>query len=253
LTSRLLSAFTVGGANDTDFGLRANLVPTGFDDGAYGALLQIIVPGTRIPAASWELGASLINRDKVLDEVSGTLAVTRPGLPLILEREITFRPGPHEIVAVAHESTTDLVLSEHLQVSWPDPNRRPVTSGPLALLQPTSGAFVRSGVTRTSGSLAVSPTEPVSTGLPTALMGLVCRSRKHEGLLRVERILTGDAAVEFPLLQFELGGERCAQVRDLISAGSLRPGPYRYVMRVLQDGSLLSEVSRDFVATTPES
>jgi VWFA-related protein len=252
LAARLLSAFTVGAVNDVDFGLRANLVPTAFERGAYGALLQISVPGTGIPNASWELGASLIGRDKVLDEVSGTLAADRPDVPLVLEREIEIRPGPHEIVAVAHESSLGFVLSEHLQVSWPDPNDRPVTCGPVALLQPTAGAFVRGGNTRITGSLARAATEPVTTGLPTALMGLVCRNRRHKGVLRVERALIGDTAVEFPLLQFELAGERCAQIRDLIPAGSLRPGPYRYVMRVLHDGTKLHEVAREFLAVALE-
>jgi VWFA-related protein len=252
LAARLLSAFTVGAANDVDFGLRANLVPTAFQRGTYDALLQISVPGTGIPAASWELGASLIGRDKVLDEVSGTLAAGRPDVPLVLEREIAIRPGPHEIVAVAHESSMGFVLSEHLQVAWPDPNDRPLTCGPLALLQPTAGAFVRAGETRTTGSLARSEDESVRTELPTALMGLVCRSRRHKGLLRVERALIGDTAVEFPLLEFELAGERCAQIRDLIPAGSLRPGPYRYVLRVTHDGAMLHETSRDFIATTLE-
>lgn len=252
LAARLLSAFTVGAVNDVDFGLRVNLVPTAFERGAYGALLQISVPGTGIPNASWELGASLIGRDKVLDEVSGTLAADRPDVPLVLEREIEIRPGPHEIVAVAHESSLGFVLSEHLQVSWPDPNDRPVTCGPLALLQPTAGAFVRAGNTRITGSLARAATEPVTTGLPTALMGLVCRNRRHKDVLRVERALIGDTAVEFPPLQFELAGERCAQIRDLIPAGSLRPGPYRYVMRVLHDGTMLDEVAREFIAIALE-
>jgi VWFA-related protein len=253
LAARLLSAFVVGGGGAIDLGLRANLVPTGFDRGAYAALLQICVPGTGVPNTRWELGATLINRDKVLDEVSASLAVERPGVPLVLEREITIRPGPHEIVAVAHEPDLGFVLSDHVQVSWPDPNRQPVTCGPLALLQPTTGAFVRDGSTRVRGSLARSAAEPVRTDLPTALMGLVCRNRRHKGLLQVERVLIGDTAVEFPLLQFELANERCAQVRDLIPTGRLRPGPYRYVMRVLHEGSVLHEVSRDFVAAAPES
>jgi VWFA-related protein len=252
LVARLLSAFTVGAANDVDFDLRANLVPTAFERGAYDALLQISVPGTGIPDARWELGASLISRDKVLDEVAGTLSAGRPDVPLVLEREIEIRPGPHEIVAVAHESSLGFVLSEHLQVAWPDPNDRPVTCGPLALLQPTAGAFVRAGDTRIVGSLARSATEPVSADLPTALMGLVCRSRRHQGVLRVERTLIGDTAVEFPSLEFELAAERCAQIRDLIPAGSLRPGPYRYVMQVLHDGAMLHEASRDFIAAALE-
>ena len=78
-------------------------------------------------------------------------------------------------------------------------------------------------------------------------MGLVCRNRRDPGLLRVDRALIGETAVEFPLLEFELSGERCAQIRDLIPADSLRPGSYRYVMRVVHDGAVLQEAARDFV------
>ena len=77
-------------------------------------------------------------------------------------------------------------------------------------------------------------------------MGLVCTARRHEGLLRVERSLIGGTTVDFPLLQFDLAGERCAQVRDLIPAGSLGPGAYRYEVRVLQSGSVLHRASTDF-------
>jgi VWFA-related protein len=253
LATRLLTAFTGGSESDTDFGLRAYVVPTGYDRGRYAALLQVRAPGTGIPSASWQLGASLVGNEKVLDEVSATLGVDRAGVPVVLEREIAFRPGPHEIVAVAHESTLDFVLSEHVQLLWPDPDRRPVTCGPVALLQPSVGAFVRAGTTRSAGSLARADDEPVQTDLPTALMGLVCRSRRDPGPLRVERVLIGEAAVEFPSLEFELAGERCAQIRDLIPADSLGPGLYRYVLRALSGGKVLDEIARDFTATSPES
>jgi VWFA-related protein len=253
LAARLLNAFTDGGSAEAELELRANLVPTGFRRGSYAALLQISVPGSPIPSATWDLGASLINRNKVLDKIAGRLATDRPDVPLVLERELTIRPGPHEIVAVAHEATTNIVLSARLEISWPDPDRRPVTCGPLTLLQPTTGAFVRAGDTRTRGSLARSHEELVRTAEPTALMSLICRNRRSKGTLHVARALIGDAALEFPALQFELDDDRCAQVRDLIPAESLPPGPYRYILRVLHEGSVLDEVTRDFVARGPDS
>jgi hypothetical protein len=246
LVSRLMSAFTNQSPSEGHSGLLAMLVPTGFRNGSYDALLQISVPGITIPTASWDLGASLLAQDKVLDEVSGTVSVQRSGVPLILEQEVRLRPGPHEIVAVAHEATTGFVLSEHLKISWPNPNHQPVTCSPITLLQPTAGAFVRAGETRTSGSLARSDREPVRADLPVALMGLVCGARKHKGMLRVERSLIGGTTVDFPLLKFDLAGERCAQIRDLIPAGSLGPGAYRYEVRVLQNGSVLHRASREF-------
>jgi len=253
LVSRLMSAFTTQSRSGDNAGLQAILVPTGFSNGSYQALLQISVSGTVIPSTSWDLGASLLVQDKVLDEVSGTISVQRPGVPLILEREVRLRPGPHEVVAVAHEATTGFVLSDHLQTSWPNPNHQPVTCGPITLLQPTAGAFVRSGEIRTSGSLARSDTDPVRADLPVVLLGLVCGARRHKGLLRVERSLTGGTTVGFPLVEFDLGGERCAQIRDLIPAGSLGPGAYRYDMRVLASGTVLHGASRDFTveAMTP--
>ncbi len=252
LSARLLSAFALGEASATDFGLRTGLVPTSFADGSYAALLQIIVPGTLIPAASWQLGATLIERDRVLAEVSGTLAPSDPGVPLVLEREITFGPGPHEIVAVAHEARSDTLLSDHLQVAWPDPNERSATCGPLALLQPAAGIFVRQDARRTSGSLARSADEPIDAALPTALMALVCRGRNNKGPLRVERSLVGQSSVEFPLLEFDPAGDRCVQVRDLIPAGSLVPGSYRYVIRVLSRGAVADEATRAFVTLPQE-
>ena len=54
--------------------------------------------------------------------------------------------------------------------------------------------------------------------------------------------------VQFPELQFRLDSERCAQIRDVIPAGSLGPGFYRYVVRVKQDEELLQEVAREFHA-----
>ena len=67
------------------------------------------------------------------------------------------------------------------------------------------------------------------------------------------RALIGNAALEFPALQFELDDDRCAQVVDLIPAESLPPGPYRYILRVLHEGSVLAEATRDFVARGPGS
>ena len=253
LVQHLLGAFTFGEEASSDFGLKASLVPSGFARGAYSALLQISVPEALFPTAEWELGASLIARDRVVGEVSGKLAVTRGGVPLVLEREVEIRPGPHRVAAVAREASSDFIVAEQIDLSWPDPDAQPVTCGPLALLQPTEGAFVREGRTRTLGSLARTTEEPVQAGLPTALMGLVCRDRKPRGPLRVERSIVGQAVLDFPPLALDFGSERCVQVRDLIPAGRLRPGGYRYLVRALADDKLVGESSREFTAVGPES
>jgi VWFA-related protein len=249
-TAQLLGAFAMGGSRG-ELGLRAEVVPTGYEDGAYLALLQLSLPATALPAASWEVGASLIRRERVIEEVARTLAVREVGVPLVLEHALRLAPGPFELAAVARESGTGYVLSEHRRLTWPDPDGRPVTCGPLVLLQPTVGAFVRNDVTRRSGALALADSGTVLPDRPTALMGLVCRDRRRRGPLRIERSLVGDAAVDFPQLQFELDRERCAQVRDLIPAGVLGPGGYRYEMRALLEDEVAHATAHEFYVATP--
>ena len=251
LAARLLSAFALEQPDDAGFGLRANLVPTGFEDGAYSALLQLSVPATTLPTSAWDLGASILHREAVREEVSGRIGVERPGVPLILEEELRFRPGLHEIIAVAHETTAGFVLSERFQVDWPDPRGGVELCGPIALLQPRVGAFSRAGETRSSGSLARSDSDAIRTDRPAALMGLVCRGRRNEEPLSVERSLVGERHVDFPILQVAFEEARCAQIRDLIPADSLRAGFYRYEVRVLRDGAVIDETSREFVAEAP--
>lgn len=245
-SSRLLNAFLLETADDGVSGLQTNLVPSSYDRGSFTALLQVSLPGTMLPTAEWDLGASMMASDKVRGKVSGRLSVSRTGLPVVLEREVQVKPGPHEIVSVAHELTSDILLSDRRELAWPDPDRRPATCGPIALLQPTPGAFSRDGETRESGSLARAPEEPLNSQLPTALMGLVCRGKKQRGPFVVERTLVGQTRVVFPALEFDLKDDRCAQIRDVIPARVLGPGAYRYEVRILQAEATLDETDREF-------
>lgn len=251
LASRLLGAFSMERGNDFELELAASMIPTGFDDGRYRALLQVSVPGTSLPSAAWDLGASLVYRDQVFDEISGRLSVSQPGVSVVLEHELTLRPGLNEVVAVAHEVATDFVLSEHLRIDWPAPDLERAVGAPIALIQPTPGAFLRGNRTRSSGSLARSAAEPIDGSRPTVLMSLVCRNHEQKGTLSIGRILSGSAAVSFPPLEFDLGEDLCAQVRDLIPGETLAPGAYSYEVLVSQDGTALHRASLDFRVADP--
>jgi VWFA-related protein len=220
-TSRLLSAFTMPEENGKTQGLRTGLIPIGFDGDRFRALLQVSVPGSPIPNASWEMGASVVFKDKVRDESSGSLSVNRTGVPVVYEVELEFQPGSHEIIVVARETTTDLVLSEHIAVEWPEPNRTPSLIGPVALLQPTAGAFLRGGNGRSSGSLAHREIDPVVTDRPVALIALVCQGWGKLSGISVDRRLVCDAPVEFDRLLLE-PGETGAQDRPV--QGRQTPG-----------------------------
>jgi VWFA-related protein len=247
-TSELLRAFGSAGALSDPFELRAALVPTGFEDGQYSALLQLSVPGTPLQGSTWDLGATLVAREKIRDETSGRLSISGPGVPLIYESEIRFKPGAYELISVAHEGSSGLIASDELRFDWPAIDGSPATVGPIALLQPGEGAFLRDGETRSSGSVARVPSDGVLTDRPVALVGLVCRGRRQKGELEIRRSLVGASVTEFPQLEFDLELDRCAQLRDVVPEMTLAPGFYRYEVRVFQDERKLAEGQREFVA-----
>ena len=201
--SRMQLAFLQETSQD-GVGVQARLIPTGFDDGAYSALLQLSVPASRIPRATWDIGATVVYRDRIADEVSARMSVQTPGRMLVLEREIEFGPGAHELTAVAHETTTDTLLSQKLEIEWPDPDQASLTVSPVALLQPQDGVFSREGEkTRPRGPLAKATLEPLRTDLPAAITGLVCRGRRNRDAFDVVRVLTGRSEKTHEPLQIE--------------------------------------------------
>lgn len=245
-TSRLLRAFGSPDTIEDPFEVSTHVIPTGFEDGSYSVLLQFSMPGVPLHGTTWDMGLSVVAGERVHEESSGRLSLSGPGVPIVFEREVRLKPGDYDIVSVVHETSSGLVASDRLQVSWPDPTEAPAVLTALALLQPASGAFYREGETRRSGSLARGPQHPVDSALPVGLVGLVCGSRRNKGDLVVERKLVGASAIEFPPLALDLRDGRCAQTRDLVPAGTLAPGRYHYDVRLVQDGEPLFGSSRDF-------
>jgi hypothetical protein len=235
-TTRLLAAFTGIVPDTDDVKLEAVVIPTGYDDGKYTALVQIRAPSSLLPKTTWEIGASLVSRGKVRQDISGRIEVDRPSVPVIFEAEMTFGPGPYQLVMVAHEQTTDQIARAEIEADWPDPDAEEVTLGPLTLLQPSEGAFFRNGEIRRSGSLGRTSMEFIEPGLPAAVIGLVCRDKsrksKKAGLV-IERRLVGETEAPFTNLELSDSGIRCIQLRDIIRAGTLTEGRFTYELRVV--------------------
>ena len=257
-TTRLMAAFATapsGGASpeqDASPGPFTRVVPHGFSGGEFSALVQVSVPGTRIPNATWDMGASLVSRGAVRD-TAARIRTPQPGVRVVLERMMRFPPGPYELVSVAHETTTDQVLSSRIESSWPDPDEGRALVGPIAVLQPEEGAFLREEEVRESGALALGRDDPVRTDRPTALVGLVCRAKRQKGKLRVERELIGEASVEFGKVVLDDDGERCAQIRDLVYANQMFEGGFEYRIRVYDGREEIAEGGVEFYALEPES
>ena len=180
--------------------------------------------------AEWDLGTSMISRGEFKDHASRRIRVDHGNVPVVFETEMTFRPGPFQLTLVAHDNVTDMLGTARVEGSWPDP-RAGAGMGPIAVLQPAAGVFVRDGEVRRSGSLGQADQGLLRGDLETAMIGLVCRGPGVREL-RIERFLVGDAATEFPPMEIAFGDERCTQVRDLIPAGTMTEGQFSYEIRV---------------------
>ncbi|MEE8412026.1 MAG: hypothetical protein V3S47_05955 [Acidobacteriota bacterium] len=258
-TTRLLAAFTGIVPDADDLKLEGIVIPTGYDKGKYTALVQIRAPSMPLPKTIWEIGASLVSRGKVRQDFSGRIEVDRPSVPVIFEAEMSFGPGPYQLVMVAHEQITDRIARAEIEADWPDPNANEVTLSPLTLLQPSEGAFLRDGELRRSGSLGKTATEPIEPGLPVAVIGLVCRDKSKKpkkARLVIERRLIGETEASFTDLELSDSGIRCIQLRDIIRAGTMTEGNFTYELRVVDKSNReLTALKLEFSAvnsTPPE-
>jgi VWFA-related protein len=251
LTSRLLAAFASPEATRGDVPLRIGIVPTGFKNGVFSALVQVGVAGTVLTDSTWDLGASLVSGGQVRDDGSGRVQVKAPRTPVVFEKEMTFHPGPYQIVGVAHETTSNLLASKETEGVWPDLKSSLAMLGPLAFLQPANGAFLRAEKAHTSGTLVVGERDPILEDAPLAIVGIVCRSADQKGVLHVLRRVVGEGEASFPPLDLELGEDRCALFRDLVAPKTLGPGEFRFEVRVLDHDKEVAKVERPFVVVRP--
>jgi VWFA-related protein len=251
--SRLLAAFAAPEAVESDSKILGTVVPTGYHDGEFSALVQLAVPGSPLAGTVWDMGLSLVARGKVREDAAGRVSVSGAAVPVIFETEMDFAPGPYELIAVAHETSADSISTGRVEASWPDPDDGPATIGPVAVLQPSDGAFLRDTEFRTRGSRAILPKQPARTDRPTAMIGIVCRGTGKRRL-RIERTLEGDSAAEFKPQELDLSDERCALFADRIAAGTMTSGAFRYEVRVIdvEDEEELVSTVRSFLVATAE-
>jgi VWFA-related protein len=246
LTARLLSAFSAPETVRNEFPLRAGVIPTGFEGGRFRARVQVAVPGTGLPGSSWDLGVSVVTSGEVGANASGHISVSHPGVPVVLERDLTFGPGPFELVAVARESRSDQIASRRIESGWPDPDASLASIGPIAIVQRAVGAFLRNGQAKESGPLLQDEDDPLRADVETAFIGIVCRSRDQRGPLEVDRRLVGEVEAPFEKMIVDLGSDRCAIFQDRVVPGSMAEGSFRYAVRVFDRGQEVARAERSF-------
>jgi VWFA-related protein len=249
-TASLLRAFSAPNSIPDPFEVVAGLVPTGWADGKYSALLQIHVAAMPLPEPRWELGASVIAGERVRHEASGSVAAGTAPTPVTLESEVRLPPGVLRLVAVAHETRSGLVSSSERVVDWPALDGAGPAIGPIVLLQPEGGAFVREHRAQGSGALLVEDGAPLVPDRPAAFVAVVCGRRGADGV--ADRRLRGQRVHEFPPVPLDGDSAgRCVQIRDVIPSNTLGAGVFRYEID-LRAGDRAAHGSRDFVIADPE-
>jgi hypothetical protein len=244
-SARLLAAFSA--PEESEKGpISAAVIPIGHDANGFSALVQVAVPAPAVPGGSWEIGATLVRGGSAREIAKRTITTNVSGIPVVLEREERFAAGKQEIVAVARETSTETIVSRRIEFAWPDIKNGPAI-GPIAVLEPVAGAFVRGEETYARGLLARSESEPLRADHLAAIVTLVCRGRDGPNTLRVERRLVGEATTPLPPLDLDLRDEPCAQVRDLIPAGTFGAGRFVYELRAIAGGIEVARGDRRFV------
>jgi len=248
----VLVAQFVGAQDPAQSGVavRGELIATGFQNWRYAAMLQISVDGSPLPNAVWKIEGTLRASNGKVQTFEGRVTAKEPGTPVVFEAPLKFPPGPLRLRVTALETTAGQSGFSERQFDWPEPGRDSVMASPVSLLQPVRGAFRRGVSTKGQGALVVGDDDPVRTGLPIALVGVVCRGTSLDELVLVERTLQGAAPIDLGTIRLEPGGEPCAQVRDLIQPGTLRGGFFQYQLRLSTDKGVLASAVREFEAVS---
>ena len=250
--TELMAAFASPEVSSSGLSFVGTVIPVGYTDGKYSALVQIAVPPSSFDASHWNFGVSPASGGKE-NVAQRSVSMNRAGVPVVFEAELDLSPGPQELVLVAQDTVSRKIGSRMLRTAWPDPDNAPVTIGPVAVLQPADALFLRGEATRKHGFLIHGPEQPIRTDQPTVLVALVCAdSSRDQGPVRVQRSLAGSDAATFPDIEVDWReGDRCAHVRDLVSAGVMTEGVFSYRIRVLDGTRVLVEREHTFEAASP--
>ncbi len=255
LTGRLLSAFATASTQPdaASSSLKVGVVPIAYDGGSFKARVQVSLGGSKVPTTVWDVGASVVSKGVVWQDGSGRIQLTTPETPVVFEKDMTFAPGDYDLVAVAHETQTDTVLSKEVHGTWPKIDAEPVTLAPIAVSQPRAGGFLKNGQSQTQGAVVIGDGDLLRPEEPTAVIALVCRAKDQKRPLSVARTLVGETETPVGTTVIEMAGDRCAQVLDLIPPKTLGPGRYRFVIAVTSDGQQLARAERPLVVPEPEA
>jgi len=246
---RLANAFWSGDRSKES--ARIIAIPTGFEKGKYTVLVQFAIPGSPIAGGDWDMGLTAVFGGTRTQETSSRVAVNQPGLPLVFEAELRFKPGDYAITAVAKNNDHGQVISTRVEGSLPDPDDGEPFVASIVMLQRAAGAFVRGEATRTAGSLAHNDRHWLRPDRPVGILALVCGNKRAEGITAA-RGLEGASEVSFDPVELEFGEERCGLLVDSIDANVLTSGRFSYAVDLNRGPDTVVEAVRDFLVVSED-
>jgi len=210
------------------------------------------VPSSKVPGTTWDMGASIVSSGRVAEDGSGRITLPQAGVPAVWEQDMSFSPGEYELVAVAHDMTSDELSSKEVHGTWPKLETDLASFGPIAVSQPTKGGFLRNGASRASGAVIAGEEDPLRSDAATAVVTLVCRAKDQKKPMKVVRTLVGEGETPVGSMDLKMDAdERCAQILDLIPPKTLGPGSYRYVITARSGDLELARAERKMFVPDP--
>ncbi len=246
---RLAGAFWSG--NRSRESARLMAIPTGFEKGKYTVLVQFAIPGSPIGGSDWDMGLTAVLGGTRTQAASGRVAVNQPGLPLVFEAEMRFKPGDFTITAVAENNEHGQVISTKVDGTLPDPNDEEPFVASVVMLQRIAGAFVRGDATKTSGSLAYGDQHWLRPDRPMGILALVCGNKRAEAVT-AGRSLEGASEVSFDAVELDFGEERCGLLVDMIDANILTSGRFSYAVDLNRGSDTVAESLREFLVVSED-
>ncbi len=230
---------------------RVMAIPTGFSKGKYTVLVQLAVPGSPIVGSDWDMGLTAVLGGTRTIEASGRIAVNQPGLPLVYEAEMQFKPGDYTITGVAQDNQHGEVISTKVTGTLPDPDEAEPFVASIVMLQRAAGAFVRGEATKTAGSIAYGDTHWLRPDRPVGILALVCGNKRAEGLTAA-RSLEGASEVSFDAVDLDFSQERCGLLVDSIDANVLTSGRFSYAVKLARGTDSVASTVHDFLVVSDE-
>ena len=232
LQARLTGAFAEPGLED-DGTLHAALIPRAFDGQTWKATLQVWMLSDDSGSFGATLGASTLQGDRVVDEISSSIATEARAAPIVLEHRVSLTPGKTRVVAVAHGRDGGDVYSTSLETEFPKVGKGAPVIAPVAVVQSRPAAVAEDKGARATGSTAIGEGEAIDPSRPVTLLSVVCRGADRETPLVIERWLEGKASSDYAPMTLEPGGEACLVTSDVVAAHGVENllADYRIVVR----------------------